>query len=125
MKATMGKNAFAPSQVNRNALKHTRLRPVAPLAWFAAATQREKEHQQHVRKLKAEGRLWTLREPEPAPLMPTYNRMAKDPIRRYLCDATKQTRAHRKEHLSTLRQHADRNSRTVHSSSMMASASPV
>ncbi|CAM9671386.1 unnamed protein product, partial [Hapterophycus canaliculatus] len=49
---------------------------------YTSPEQRERDHRQWVRKLKAEGRLWTLREPEPTPSMPTYNRLAKEPIRR-------------------------------------------
>ncbi|CAN0201988.1 unnamed protein product [Pylaiella littoralis] len=52
------------------------------LRGYTAPEQRAKERRQWIRKLKAEGRLWTLREPEPTPPMPTYNRLAKDPIQR-------------------------------------------
>eukprot|EP00904_Undaria_pinnatifida_P011308 jgi/Undpi1/7307/HiC_scaffold_22.g09780.m1 len=49
---------------------------------YTAPEQRGKEQRQRIRQLKSEGRLWTLREPEPIPLGPTHNRLARDPIRR-------------------------------------------
>ncbi|CAM9222416.1 unnamed protein product [Ascophyllum nodosum] len=52
------------------------------LRTYTALKQRERERRHHIRQLKREGQLWALRESKPSPLAPTYNRLAKDPIRR-------------------------------------------
>ncbi|CAM9148827.1 unnamed protein product [Ectocarpus sp. 12 AP-2014] len=64
------------------ACKLATVRKNGTLRNYTAPEQREKEQRQWIRKLKAEGRLWALKEREPSPLLPTHNRLAKDPIRR-------------------------------------------